>query len=66
MVQANENATEGGEQFSVLGELTLDQNICRIIKISADKYLLASYHLDKASQTKSGRLYAVSVSETTG
>ena len=49
------------DQFTVLDTLTLDQNICRIVRISPEKYLLASYHLNKEEQTKSGSIYAVSV-----
>ena len=59
MVQAS---PQEGSSYTKLHSLTLDQNICRVVKIgSPNRYLLASYHLDKSTQKKSGKLYTVEV-----
>lgn len=54
---------ETTKRLQKLAELTLDQNICRVIELGQNRFMCASYHLDKVSQIKSGRLYTVKVSE---
>ena len=51
------------KRLQKLAELTLDQNICRVIELGQNRFMCASYHLDKTTDTKSGRLYTVKVSE---
>ena len=35
-----------------IAELALDQNVCRVIELGDNRFMCASYHLDKATDTK--------------
>ena len=65
MVEQSNSEQEVGS-FKKLAELKLDQNICRVQALGGNRFLCASYHLDKETQTKQGKLYTVSVDEASG
>jgi|LauGreDrversion4_2_1035121.scaffolds.fasta_scaffold43445_2 hypothetical protein len=51
---------EAAEKFTKKFEIKLSKNIDRIIPIDdKGKYLVATYHLDKETQTKSGSIQSV-------
>ena len=60
------NAEQEVGNFKKLAVLKLDQNICRVQALGGNRFLCASYHLDKENQTKQGKLYTVSVDEASG
>ena len=47
-----------------LDTLKLDKNIDRILPLNPSQYIVASYHLDKATATKSGDLNIVEVKDS--
>lgn len=47
----------------VIDTLKLDKNIDRILPLDDNLFVVASYHLDKESQTKSGDLNVVKIKE---
>jgi len=48
-------------EFTKLDTLVLHKNVDRVLRIRDNIFLVASYHLDKETGTKSGNLVVVEV-----